>query len=603
VTRQEVSDVILDGFFPRVPLESRPAGARSGFQEFGLPYAPDAAISKYLAAFLTTHRHAGDQPGEVVPHDPARPDLLLFNGGVFESNAIRERIIDQLHAWFRRDDPTWSITVLDNERLDLAVARGAAYYGLVRRGEGVRIAAGLARTYYVGVEGTDGPQALCLCPAGLEPGEEVDLTSRTFALRLAEPIELPLYVSSTRLTDRPGDVLPVEREQLTGLPPIRTVFKAGKPLSDQATVTVSLHARLTEIGTLDLWCRELDGKRSWKLLFDVRAATRTDVVAREATANQQGVIDETWRARADELIAATFRPQGADPATLMHRLSEALELSRLDWPPTLLRQLWETLLDAEPGRRISASHEARWLNLTGFALRPGYGVAVDDWRVAETWKRLNGKIAHAQGSVRVEWWILWRRLAGGLTPGQQQALATPLLGSLREAVRALKKPRGAAASAHELAEQCRLLGALEWLPPTLKETLGELLFEIAASPAPESLRAAAVWSLGRVGARQPSYGPLNTCVSPEVIAGWLPRLWNLPGENPFEVFALTQLARKTGDRYRDVEPAMRDQVLAELTRQGATGHQLELVREGGTLDGGEQGAVFGEALPKGLRIL
>lgn len=607
VTQAETSAVILDGFFPLVPLDARPNLAQSGFQEFGLPYAPDPAATKYLAAFLSVHRHAGDDGSEAQGHDPARPDLLLFNGGVFESAAIRQRIIDQLHAWFRREDPQWSITVLDNERLDLAVARGAAYYGMVRRGQGVRIAAGLARTYYVGVEGgpgtaVPGPQALCLCPAGLEPGDEVDLTQRAFELRLSEPIELPLYVSSTRLTDKPGDLITVEREQLTALPPIRTVFKAGKS-AEAGTVNVILKARLTEIGTLDLWCSEVDGKRSWKLLFDVRSATQTDVAALEATANQQGVLDDSVRVTAVKVLTKTFCADGDDPATLMKRLGEAIEIPRLEWPPTFLRQLWETLIDVEPSRRLSATHEARWLNITGFALRPGYGLAVDDWRVAETWKRLNGKVAHATPNVRVEWWILWRRIAGGLTSGQQQSLSGPLAASLKEWGRASQKSRGGGPSPHELAEQCRLLGSLEWLAPPLKRQLGDVVLEIAAAPTHESVRTAALWALGRLGARRPVYGPLNTVVAPEITAKWLDRVLHLEGTDAMESFALMQLARKTGDRYRDIEDGLRQKVLKWMAQIGTPQHQQQLVREVATLDSEEQGLVFGEALPSGLRIL
>jgi molecular chaperone DnaK (HSP70) len=601
VTRQEVSDVVLDGFFPTVPLDAKQSTSQSGFQEFGLPYAPDAAATKYLAAFLTAHRHAGDIGTETTDHDPARPDLLLFNGGVFESPAIRQRLIDQLHAWFRKDDPHWSITLLDNERLDLAVARGAAYYGMVRRGEGVRIAAGLARTYYLGVEERGELRALCLCPAGLEPGQEVDLTQRQFQLLLGQPIEFPLFVSSTRLTDQPSEVVPIEREQLTPLPPIRTVLKGTKS-TDTGEITVIVKARLTEIGTLDLWCSDLAGKRSWKLLFDVRSATQTDVAATESVAAQQGVLDDAVRVAACDLIRGTFRENGDDPQTLMPRLSDAIGLSRLDWPTTLLRQLWEALIDCEPARRLSPVHEARWLNLLGFSLRPGYGLAVDDWRVAETWKRLHGKLAHPAAQCRVEWWILWRRIAGGLTAGQQQSLSGPVAASLKEWAKS-DKPRGQLVGPQELVEQCRLLGSLEWLPPAGKESLGRVLLEIAARPKSDTVRSAALWAVGRLGGRRPVYGPLNAVVAPEVAADWLRRVMQLPGTDAMESFSLMQLARKTGDRYRDIDEALRADVLKWMDRLQSPKTLRRLVREVGTLEAEDQGTVFGEALPRGLRIL
>ncbi len=150
IQRSEIHELLVEGFFPLVPLEAKPSRRGSGFQEFGLPFAPDPAVTRYLAAFLTAHRHVAMEDVELAAgQDPARPDIVLFNGGVFESPVLRKRMIDALRHMFGGG---WEPIVLDNDRLDLAVARGAAYYGMVRRGRGVRIAAGLARTYYVGVE-------------------------------------------------------------------------------------------------------------------------------------------------------------------------------------------------------------------------------------------------------------------------------------------------------------------------------------------------------------------------------------------------------------------------------------------------------------------
>ena len=163
IQRSEVYDLLVEGFFPLVPLDARPSRRGSGFQEFGLPFAPDPAVTRYLAAFLTAHRHvAMEDVAMAAGQDPARPDIVLFNGGLFESPVLRERMIDALRHMFGGN---WEPIVLDNDRLDLAVARGAAYYGMVRRGLGVRIAAGLARTYYIGVGGGRGEE-------GSEEGRE-----------------------------------------------------------------------------------------------------------------------------------------------------------------------------------------------------------------------------------------------------------------------------------------------------------------------------------------------------------------------------------------------------------------------------------------------
>jgi len=642
VTRAEARQVLVEGFFPLVPLDAKPARRGSGFQEFGLPFAPDPAVTRYLAAFLSAHRHVAlDEVAIGDDHDPARPDVVLLNGGLFESPVLRRRIIDALLSWFGGGG--WQPVVLDNERLDLAVARGAAYYGMVRRGQGVRIAAGLPRTYYIGVDApAEEPQkppdrspgalasptadeetapaevetppgwALCLVPAGIEPGRDVDLAQRSFELRVAEPVEFPLYVSSTRLTDHPGELVPLDREQLTPLPPIRTVLRARKK-GEAETVSVQLHARLTEIGTLDLWCSRRDGKQSWRLQFDVRSATATDVAAHESAAESEGFVDETTWQQCRAAIDRTFSLQAEDKAEgLVKRLAAAAGMSRNLWPTSLCRRIWDALVEVEPGRRKDAVHEARWLNLLGFALRPGYGLALDDWRVAETWRLVQGKLVHPTAACRMEGWILWRRLGGGLLAGQQQALAEPVFAPMRGLHRLVVEGKGRGGdftfAAHETSEIWRLLGALELLPLVLKIELGDMLLDLLPKRKMEGVRPAMVWAVGRIGTRVPLYGPLNTVVPPETAAAWIRRLLDASGGDPpvagtpAAPLAVMQLARRTGDRYRDIPEKPRDAALRWLTAEHAPAHFLELVRSGGRLDREEQGMIFGESLPKGLRL-
>ena len=209
---------------------------------------------------------------------------------------LQERLLEVLTSWFRSPGHEhWQPLVLDNDRLDLAVARGAAYYGMVRRGQGVRIAAGLARTYYIGVReraaggrlpGAGGRRAgQRRRPA--PSGDSICWSPSRSSSRC--------IVSSTRLTDRPGELVALDREQMTPLPPIRTVLQTRKK-GEAESIPVNLHARLTEIGTLDLWCSEVEGRGSWRLQFDVRSATQTDVAAHETAAEAEGFVDEsTWQ--------------------------------------------------------------------------------------------------------------------------------------------------------------------------------------------------------------------------------------------------------------------------------------------------------------------
>ncbi|MFO0903458.1 MAG: Hsp70 family protein [Pirellulales bacterium] len=631
VTREEVHRWLIDGFFPLVPLDSRPDTRRSGFQEFGLPYASDPAITSHLAAFLTAHRHAGSDmeapsDGEArgattaqtsaLDHDPARPDIVLFNGGLFESSQIQRRILDALQSWFRTaQDPTWTPRVLAHDRLDLAVARGAAYYGMVRRGEGVKITANLARSYYIGVErsagdASDSPAsrgaAICLLPGNAEPGQEFRLSEHRLQLLVSQPVEFPLYVSSTRLADRAGVMLEIDLEQMRALPPIRTVLKTRRR-ADATTADVELHAKLTEIGTLDLWCAELDGSRRWRLQFDVRSATQTDLDGHESASESEGLLDEdVWR-QCCAVLASTFGPDAAEaPDGVMKRLVAAAEMDRHEWPTSLLRRIAEQLLEWEAGRRRSPLHEARWLNLLGYTLRPGYGLAVDDWRVSETWKTIQGKLAFAAAANRTESLILWRRVAGGLSAGQQLAVAEPLLAPVRALHRRLTtgKDRGSDGtfSPHEATETWRLLGSLELLPLSVKHDLGRMLVDLLPKKKVEAAKPAMAWALGRLGSREPVYGPLNTVAAAETARRWLVALLEQPPTDPNLLLAVTLLARRTGDRYRDLQPDDRRRALAWLEACQAPQHYCQLVAEGGRLDAEEQGKVFGESLPVGLRL-
>jgi hypothetical protein len=610
VTREEAEQVLMEGFFPRVSLDDRPTKRRSGFQEFGLPYAPDPAVTRYLAAFLTAHRNA-DRP-HVDPdseHDPARPDLVLLNGGVFASPIIRERLLQTVAAWFPGNDGSeWQPTLLENDRLDLAVARGAAYYGMVRRGEGVRIAAELARSYYVEVESTsEDPTStgVCVVPGSAIPGQSIEVPEPLFDLRVSEPVEFPLYASSTRLTDLPGQLVTLDAEQMRPLAPLRTALQTRRR-SQRGTVPVRLHAHLSEIGTIELWFRQTDEDRSWRLQFDVRAATQTDRTSSVSVGESQGVLDESLWQECDRAIADTFGTDGTSPPKqLVRQLISISGTDRSAWPMSFLRRVWEALMEHEAGRRRSSQHEARWLNLLGYSLRPGYGMSVDDWRVTETWRTVHGRIAHKSPDCRAESWILWRRIAGGLPAGQQRALAEPLLAAVRALHRRLTGG-GMKGETHfaipEFAEVWRLLGSLELLTLRTKTELGEMLIEIMSKRKLQPVRPALVWTLGRLGSRIPVYGPLNTVVDPQVVTKWLRPLIQTKIDDTSQSFAIMQLARRTEDRYRDIPPSVREEVVQWLQTNEAPSHWTELVRQGGSLDQEEQQRAFGESLPMGLQI-
>ncbi|MCP4855902.1 MAG: Hsp70 family protein [Fuerstiella sp.] len=606
VRRDEVVQLLVDGFLPAAEFDEKPQNRQSGFQEFGLPYAADAAITKYLAAFLKSHAD------DIVPTDgvadSARPDVVLFNGGFFASSILRARLVATLTSWFRHSDEDWTPQILQNERLDLAVAHGAASFGMVRRGVGVKIVAGLARTYYVGIEDAHGQtSALCLVPAGIEPGSKPVEIERDFRIRTSEPVQFPIFVSGTRLTDRAGELYEINEEQLHALPPIRTVLQTRK--KDQTDmVTARLSARLTEIGTLEMWCTQVNGDRRWQLQFDVRSSTETDREVHTGTAEQAGIVDQSTLDNVDGILSSVYSTSGTQkPDGLPRRIARDIAMSRADWPPSLLRSIWGNLIESAAGRKRSAAHEARWLNLLGFGLRPGFGMAADDWRVEQTLKVTQGKLVHASANTRTEWRILCRRIAGGITRGTQNELTSSVIALIRQKHRQVKSGRGKgadyASGSHEESEIWRMLASMELLDRSTRMELGRIALNFLPRPAFETIRSALIWSVGRIGARVPVYGPLNTVLPTTEAETWIESLIDVADvHDSVTQLALMQLSRRTDDRFRDISDDVRAAVVKEMESAGAPDHFVTLVRDGGELKSDEAGLVFGESLPTGLRI-
>jgi hypothetical protein len=272
VERQGAADLLLEGFFPLAPLSAKPARRRqSGFQEIGLPFESDTAVTRHLAAFLSAH---GDNGSAV------QPTHVLFNGGVFKALPFRNRLMEVLGSWA----PDRPAKILEGEQdLDHSVARGAAYYGWAKLHGGVRIRGGTARSYYVGIEtaglaipGAPRPlRALCVVPFGMEEGTQVDVPSGEIGLVVGEPATFRFFSSPTRKQDKPGDVLSSwDDEDLAETDSL----EAALPKEDESQddyVPVRFQSNLTELGVFELWCAETrpagsDGPQRWKLEFSVR---------------------------------------------------------------------------------------------------------------------------------------------------------------------------------------------------------------------------------------------------------------------------------------------------------------------------------------------
>jgi hypothetical protein len=606
LTPAEVRSILFDGFFPDAPADAEPARAgRGGLHEMGLPYVHDPAVTRHLASFLKRQLKALPSPG--FAGEGRTIDAILFNGGVFQPAALRERLIDVMRPWY---GAAWQPLVLTTPSLDLAVAWGAASYAWLRHTGGRRIGGGIARSYYVGVSGkaASGTSVLCIVPRHMEEDKEIVLSEPELELTLGQPVLFPLYTSTVR-DDKSGKLLNVAPEQLLQLPPLTTVLRGGKRSGGvPKQVPVTLAARTTAIGTLELYCVAKDGGSRWRLEFNTReiVAPQEEPFSGEpdATAGAIEVVPEHLVQTAAELVRGTFGPPDEPPPKELTRaLESALEMGRDEWPTGLCRRLADVLMDVADGRTKSPQHRTRWFNLLGFGLRPGFGDPLDRFRVDQLWKlftapKPGGPPPAPEGGADA--WIMWRRVAGGLGSAQQQVLfdrCRPLL--LPSKGKGAPKP-----GANELAEMWRSVASLERLDPKVKTQLGDALVKhTRRKPVPTYL----FWSLTRIGARVLLYGPLNTVLHPEIVGPWIDALVGFqPGhesETRDWAFCLAQLARRTGQRALDIDDGRRNAVLTVLKTLDIPPAWPRMVAEVVAPEGAEQAQLFGESLPIGLRIV
>ncbi len=632
LTRDEVEQLIVEGFFPHVaPTEEPRRASRTALQELGLPFAQDPAISRHLAAFLRKHApaaHAAADPSTLNPQLSTgangalpRPDAILLNGGVFNSSRLAHRLVEVVSAWWPEQP---RIPLLHHDSLDLAVARGAATYGLVRRGIGRRIGGGAAQALYLGLSRAPGDPnrseisdlksqipGVCIIPRGHEEGQTLELTERPFQLTVGRPVQFPLYVTTADRADAPGAIVDVgDPDTFRPLQPLHTLLRSSLlPANAQPTPTarplpVHLRSALTELGTLELFCVSNVGDERWRLEFELRAAA--------ARAHTGAAVVESMPAafgQVRDLVDRVFGPAArtVDPRDVK-KFGDTLETAlgpRESWSVPLLRELWSTLFANAKRRRRSAVHERLFYRFVGYGLRPGFGYPLDEWRCGQTFTLLTENVNfHGETSVWNEFWILWRRISGGLTEEQQLALwrvLEPHLARRVPAAAAKNAPRAKGLQPEGLDEMVRTAASLEHLPPAQKTTLGHWL---ATRLAPQATPLApAAWALGRLGARAPIYGSGHRTVPVEQAAEWLDLLLQRGlGTTDGAAFAAVQLARLTGDRTRDVPDELRTKTVDALRAAAVPARWLQLVTEVVTLTAEDESRALGDTLPLGLKL-
>ncbi|WP_440878949.1 Hsp70 family protein [Vibrio natriegens] len=602
LSKQEVHQIALDGFFPLSEFNEVPDKRRSAVVEFGLPYVADPAVSKHVAEFLTQHQQVSRSAlGIEDEKQNAIPVGLLLNGGVFNSDLVTERVTTLLSDW--RGAP---VTVLDNPHPDWSVALGAVAFGKARRGAQLKIGGGAARSYFLHLqEKNKMGKALCLLAKGTEEGHEIRLSGRRFSLTLGEPVRFNLLTSThDTLTNNTaiqnGVMVDVDPDLFVPLPPyITTLEGEGAELhaNQKERVEVQLACQLTEVGTLKMECvsAEDDTKR-WALEFEVRN--------KQADDNEDVQLHPKLN-ECKELVARLYSgnkksADGKEIKTLAKDLEKKLG-KRDEWDFTTLRQLFDAFAQGRKRRRRSEQHEKNWLRLAGFALRPGFGDPTDSWRIEQIWGLYQQNIQFKNHQGWTDWWVFWRRIAGGLNQEQQETILADIAKYLHPG--AMKNPQSAkAAQDMGYESMVRLSASLENLEVEDKVLLATWFLSKAINH--NQFQQAHWWAMGRLASRTPLYGSQHSVIPREQAEQWLPKLLDQNWQKePMIAFAAVMICRKTGDRLFDISDDYREQVLAKLKQSKVPESWVSLVEEVKELSDSESKRVFGDALPSGLTLV
>ena len=584
--RDAIIALILEGFFPLCARTARPQHSAATLHEWGLPYAYDSALTHHLAGFLR---------GRAV-------DGVLFSGGSLRPALLRERLVNLLNSW--QDYP---LRQLLNPHYELAVSQGAAIYGACRRYGTGRITAGYPRTLYLEVEqgaknalesAGDAAQEkslLCLLPRGFASLQPLAVSLAALHARVGQAVAFTLY-SSTRALHQAGEVLSVLPEDLQRLPSLSTslVMSSAARKKTGDLLEVGLEVLLTETGLVQLYCLSKESSDRWQLTFRVEESNSaagtslapSSVEAFSLPPEVGGLIQGVFGKKELPLL------ERLKPQHLWQGLSKALAAEKSQWSLGQLRAMSDLLQAGETRRGRSLQHEISWLSLAGFCLRPGYGLAGDSFRIERLWQAYGRGLFFPQEKRGEEqWWIMWRRVAGGLEREWQEKLYNKLFPQLRQ---------GQAGP-----EAIRLLGSLERLDVQKKQRLGGVLLEHIVAGKSRLLEQK-LWALSRVASRSLLYAGPESIVPPQVVEAWFREISRLPRgfvANGLLLSFIVASGRRVELRDFDISAEARELFIAELVKNKASPGQIKVLEEYIAADRGSMEQLFGEQLPPGLLIV
>jgi molecular chaperone DnaK (HSP70) len=599
-TRAEIEQVLLAGFFPECDADESPYRTQAALKEWGLPYATDSAVTRHLADFLR-----------------GRPpvDAVLFNGGALYPRSLRERICREIGKWQRGTAPA----VLENAEPDLAVARGAARFGKIIHRKAARIEAGAGRAVFIeahrqaqrqpGANAKEkGTRSLvCILPRGAPPEQTFAIDELALQLRVNRPVRFQTYSSTRHDQTKPGDIVPWSPRDFHPLPPLETIVSlpetsgAGARRESQS-LPVTLTAKLNELGLLQVSCHSADAaiRQQWPLEFNLRPHEQDG--ADPSHADTTAAVPPEPNAAPEAIAAARTQIESVlgQPLNRRHKLTagrmlgsleKILGLPKAEWNWVLIRALWPSLEACIDARRHSVEHEESWLILAGFLLRPGFGAPMDPGRIDSLWRIRETGLFFPGKRIKLQEYILWRRVAGGLDRERQESILAADIDKIRQQ----KNPPP---------ELIRLAGSLERIDHELKKELIDRFIATVLDFAHEKKHCAPyLAALGLLLNRAPLYAGPEAVVPPDLVEraydALVPLDWTDPELLEIQTLFL-RAARVVGNRSLDLPERRRSRIASRLEKAGVSPLRTGKLKDLMPVDRSERISLYGEALPPGL---
>ncbi|PIE75072.1 MAG: molecular chaperone DnaK [Deltaproteobacteria bacterium] len=583
--KSEVENIVLNGFFPKIESNdfSKEKSIKKGISEFGLQYESEPAITFHLIDFLVKNK---DNVKKYTNKEQPVPDYILFNGGSLKPEIIKKSIKESIVSFFNKNSD--EIKILENPLPDTAVSLGAAYYGRVKQGFGVRVGSGSPRSYYLGIDTSKGKKGLiCLVERGLEEGSLIKLPDKySFSVKTNVPVSFDLYSSSFRSNDNCGDFIEEIDDSFTKLPPLNTMVTYGKK-NEALDIDIDFKAAYTETGSLSIWCDSKITPHKWDLSFNLRAPDSLKNQVSGSISSDE-IIEESLVNEAIELLSNSFTSEGEKVKSVVKEISRLIGKSKNKWPVHFIRKMADFLIEHSDFRTKSSIYEARWLNLVGFCMRPGIGDAMDSIRIKKLWPEYSkGLYFEKDIQNRNEWWIFLRRIAAGLKAGYQRQISQDLSSMLKR-----KKVLN-----QEKSELWMAIGNFEYLHSNDKKRFSNFLKQELK---PSKFEPKMVLALGRIGAREPLYGDIDKVLDSDSASKLLDFLltdkW---GPSKEARYAVSQTGRLTGDRIRDIDDKKRKEAVNFLEKYEDF-ENSRFLKEIIEVETSEEKDRFGDSLPSGI---